>query len=105
MPRSAPTHRPRQIRAPKHNPRGNEATNRQRRRAMHTGSNAWKQIREWVLVRDAFTCKACGCYGDQVDHIDGDDANNPADGSNWQTLCGPCHSSKTMKDRNASQAR
>ncbi len=26
-----------------------------------------------------------------VHHIDGNDANNPADGSNWENLCIHCH--------------
>lgn len=26
-----------------------------------------------------------------VHHIDGDDSNNPADGSNWENLCVYCH--------------
>ena len=52
MPHRAPIHRPHQTRAPKHNPRGKDATNRQRRRAMHTDSKAWRLIRESVLLRE-----------------------------------------------------
>lgn len=105
MPRSAPIHRPRQVKAPKHNAQGKAARNRQQRRAMHTGSKAWRAIREMVLIRDNWTCKDCGRYGDQVDHIDGDNANNPPDGSNWQTLCHVHHSAKTMRELNASLGR
>lgn len=73
---------------------------RQARRALHTGSKAWRDIREQVLARDLFRCQACGKLvagkGEaHVDHIDGDSSNNPADGSNWQTLCVSCHSRKT----------
>lgn len=74
--------------------------NRQRRRAMNTGSKAWKQIRDVVLARDNFTCAVCGRFGDQVDHKDGDSNNNPRDGSNWQTLCHSDHSAKTMRELN-----
>ena len=70
---------------------------------MNTGSKAWRLIRTEVLCRDAYTCKACGRYGDQVDHVDGNSWNNPADGSNWQTLCHSCHSAKTMRELNASR--
>ncbi len=33
-----------------------------------------------------------------VDHVDGDSSYNPADGSNWQTLCVQCHSTKTARE-------
>lgn len=72
---------------------------------MHTGSKAWKAIRDQVLARDCFTCAECGKYGDQVDHIDGDSHNNPPDGSNWQTLCHTHHSAKTMRELNAARGR
>ncbi|HNR91521.1 MAG TPA: HNH endonuclease signature motif containing protein [Dokdonella sp.] len=99
MPRKAPTFRPRNITAPKHNPQGKQATNRQRRRAFHTGSKAWRQMREVILTRDGFVCAVCGCYGDQVDHVDGDSHNN--DPSNLQTLCITDHSKKTRLEMQA----
>lgn len=99
MPRRAPTFRPRGITAPRHNPRGHEARERQQRRAMHTGSKAWRQLRMLILTRDGFSCAACGGYGDQVDHIDGDSHNNYHD--NLQTLCCSCHSRKTLKEQQA----
>lgn len=97
MPRSAPTFRPRRTAAPRHNPRGAGERNRQQTRAMHTGSKAWRQLREQILQRDGCTCAGCGCYGDQVDHVDGDSHNN--DMRNLQTLCIVCHGRKTREEQ------
>lgn len=71
--------------------------NRQTRRGLHTGSKAWRIIRGLVLDRDRYKCKACGKFGDQVDHIDNDSHNN--DIGNLQTLCLACHSSKTSAEQ------
>lgn len=90
----------------KHQPAGPDtarllpAYDRQAKRAMHTGSKAWREIRAEVLARDLYRCCMCkrlvaGKGEAHVDHIDGDSSNNPPDGSNWQTLCAPCHSRKT----------
>jgi len=70
---------------------------------MHTGVKRWLAIRDFTLTRDKFTCQACGriVAGKReahVDHIDGNSHNNPPDGSNWQTLCVPCHSAKTARE-------
>jgi len=77
--------------------------NRQATRALPTNSAAWRRIRDSVLLRDHYTCRCCGrVVGGKgeahVDHIDGDSGNNPADGSNWQTLCVKCHSVKTARE-------
>lgn len=71
------------------------ANDRQRRRALHTGSAAWRRKRESILIRDSYTCRSCRRFGDQVDHVDGNDAHN--DDSNLQTLCINCHSAKTAR--------
>lgn len=102
MPKAAKIHRPHVTRAPKHNPRGKDATNRQRKRAHHTGSKAWRQQRARVLIRDLFVCKACGHYGDQVDHIHNNALQDVTD-DQLQTLCLPCHSSKTMTETNGAR--
>ena len=34
-----------------------------------------------------------------VHHIDGNDANNPADGSNWENLCIYCHEDEHSRGR------
>lgn len=77
--------------------------NRQQTRAMHTGSKAWKAIRDQVLARDSWTCAVCGKYGDQVDHRDGDSHNN--DMANLQVLCLRDHSAKTMRELNTARGR
>jgi 5-methylcytosine-specific restriction protein A len=79
------------------------AADRQQRRQYATNSAEWRAIRQQVLLRDNYTCRACGRTAGgkgeaHVDHIDGDSGNNPEDGSNWQTLCAPCHSAKTARE-------
>lgn len=105
MPSKAPTFRPNRIKAPRHqaNPQGKPQQNRQHTRAFHTGSKAWRLLREVILMRDGFTCAACKGYGDQVDHIDGDSHNNDHD--NLQTLCHVCHSRKTRTELNHERSR
>lgn len=71
--------------------------NRQTRRGLHTGSKAWRVLRDIVLRRDEYECKDCGKFGDHVDHIDNDSHNN--DLGNLQTLCLACHSSKTAAEQ------
>ncbi len=34
-----------------------------------------------------------------VHHIDGNDKNNPADGSNWENLCVDCHEAEHSRGR------
>jgi 5-methylcytosine-specific restriction protein A len=59
----------------------------------------WKRVRRRVLLRDAYTCRSCGRWGNEVDHIvpiaEGGD---PWAMSNLQTLCKGCHSRKTAKE-------
>lgn len=99
MPRAAKIHRPHVTKTPRHNAQGKTATDRQRTRAHHTGSKAWKQQRIRVLQRDGFTCTACGHYGDQVDHIN-NDAHLVVGDDALATLCIVCHSRKTMTELN-----
>jgi 5-methylcytosine-specific restriction endonuclease McrA len=81
--------------------------NRQATRALNTGSKAWRHIREDVLRRDLYQCNGYpkgkhvdGCTGwaSEVDHIDGNSANDASDGSNYQSLSKQCHSVKTAKE-------
>lgn len=74
-------------------------SNRQERRALHTGSKAWRAQRMRVLIRDRYTCQAlaCGQWGDQVDHIHGNASEMVSD-DQLQTLCLRCHSAKTAKE-------
>ena len=72
---------------------------RQAKRALHTGSKAWRALRQSILVRDLYTCKYCGRIGDEsmhVDHVDGNDSNN--DTSNLAAMHMECHSLKTMTE-------
>lgn len=71
---------------------------RQARRALHTASKEWRQQRLRVLARDLYTCKACGRYGDHVDHIRSNAHEHVADDA-LQTLCLPCHSRKTAVEQ------
>lgn len=115
MPRQPSVFKPRTVKAPQHNARGNEATNRQRRRAMHTGSKGWRLQRERVLVRDGYACrglirvrnsrgewvfKTCGAFATQVDHIHGN-ADEIVSDEELQSLCHACHSSKTRTEQNS----
>ena len=77
--------------------------NRQATRQYHTGSKAWRIIRERVLARDLYRCRICKklCIGKgeaHVDHVDGNSWNNPADLSNYQTLCLQHHAMKTQAE-------
>lgn len=98
MPKAAPKHRPGTPASKRHCP---PQASRQARRTLATNSAAWQALRLDVLLRDIYTCQACKRLlgrrkGDaHVDHINNDPRNNDMD--NLQTLCAPCHSSKTGK--------
>lgn len=95
MPALPPSHKPKKSSAPRHMRPGN----RQQRRAMHTGSKAWRALRAIVLEDELYKCRWCGKFGDHVDHIDGK-AENPEDyrRENLQVLCASCHSRKTVEN-------
>lgn len=75
------------------------------------------QLEKWIaflIVRDGpFCCKirgdGCGThleklqYKIQVDHIDDNRENNPADGSNYQLLCMSCNIKKSKRKQFNSQ--
>ena len=55
-------------------------------------SPEWKATRLATLIRDQYTCKRCGEYGDTAHHIVAlEDGGAPFDLANTQTLCRPCH--------------
>ena len=83
------------------NPRG--ATNRQKGRGLNTGSRPWRNLRDVVLRRDLYTCKHCGRYGNNVDHINNDSHDNRIE--NLQVLCWSCHSVKTGQEAGGGQSR
>lgn len=69
-------------------------------RPLPTSGAAWRKIRRWQLNREPL-CRPCADQdrvtpATQVDHIDGDSANNVPD--NWQSICAPCHRSKSAKE-------
>lgn len=59
-----------------------------------------EQARCLCLARDGRICNECKkdiCNLNavvEVDHVDGNDENNPKDGSNWQLLCHSCNVKK-----------
>mgnify|MGYP001564104577 CR=1 FL=1 len=53
---------------------------------------AWKLLRQKIVIRDNFTCTHCGYRSEKyqiVDHINGDPENNEA--SNLQVMCQMCN--------------
>lgn len=65
---------------------------------------AWQALRQEILLRDKYTCQACGCFvtmrkGDaHVDHVLAKEKGGTDDESNLQTLCASCHSRKTIAE-------
>jgi len=70
---------------------------RRRSRALPTNSVVWRRLRATILAEEPL-CRTCLVQrritvATDVDHIDGDSANNSA--NNLQSLCHACHSRKT----------
>lgn len=80
-----------------------DRNSRQADRALNTGSKAWRQIRQQVLVRDGYQCQACKrlVTGREahVDHIRSD-AHLPESNQldRLQLLCIRCHGAKTRTE-------
>lgn len=104
MPRRAPTFAPPKVRAPVYRPK---EADRQATRALHTGSKAWRRLREQVLVRDGYRCQGCGVLAGPSAHVDhiGNDAADPASNrlDNLRCLCLRCHSSATRTAQNGAE--
>ncbi len=96
MPDLPPSHVARRANAPKHD----TGTNRQRARFLRTSAPAWRAQRQRVLIRDSYQCRACGSWGNEVDHIN-NDAHRDVTDEELQTLCRKCHSAKTMRELNS----
>lgn len=61
----------------------------------------WRAVRRRVLRRDGFTCRHCGKYGKECDHIvplHVDDKQDPYAPSGLQCLCRGCHIAKTRRE-------
>ena len=71
----------------------------ERRNALHPYRWALKTYCENVDSRLGFRCTTTIMLSSQleVDHIDGNPSNN--DGENLQTLCGCCHTYKTLTEK------
>src|SRR5690554_4878665 len=104
MPRKAPKHTPNKKRAKVYRtPEERKQTaDRQKRRALHTGSKTWRQMRAAVLM-DEPLCRYCKqrkppklTPATEVDHADGDTWNNDLD--NLVPACKPCHARKTARE-------
>lgn len=64
-----------------------------------TPARAWAGVREQVLEHDNYTCRTCGAYGNEVDHVQPLSAGGAAtDPANLQTLCRGCHIEKTVEE-------
>jgi hypothetical protein len=69
----------------------------------HYVSAAWRALRLTILVRDAYTCAACGriVHGAaaHVDHIRPLEQGGTDAQENLQTLCESCHGRKTRAEQ------
>jgi 5-methylcytosine-specific restriction endonuclease McrA len=62
-------------------------------------TQAWRELSDWILERDGYTCVRCQQPADTVDHIipkaiTGTPDNSP---SNLQAMCRSCNSKKGTK--------
>ncbi len=64
------------------------------------GGRPWRRLRDQILLRDAYTCRACGLVSQhlEVDHIINVAQGGTDDPSNLQSLCSACHRSKTAQE-------
>ena len=56
----------------------------------------WKKIRDEHLLMEP-RCRACGTQATDVDHVIPKRLGGSDDHGNLQSLCHPCHSSKTAR--------
>ena len=75
-------------------------------RDMKGKSSPGHNYRERSLELHGLICAKCAREFDAanlkeltVHHIDGNDNNNPADGSNWENLCNHCHEAEHSRGR------
>lgn len=62
-----------------------------------------QRLRRQVFQRDGWACRHCGSVGTEqtleLDHVIPLHDGGPDAESNMQTLCSPCHASKTTAER------
>jgi 5-methylcytosine-specific restriction enzyme A len=66
--------------------------------------NQWDAIRKRVMERDGWLCQPCKRAGrprtgSEVDHVVPLSEGGSNDPANLQTICTPCHESKTQTER------
>ncbi len=61
------------------------------------GGRPWRRKRDAILLRDKYTCQACGVVTSEleVDHIVNVAQGGSDDDANLQALCVPWHQAKT----------
>ena len=72
---------------------------KQRRKKLHKfyNSKVWREVREYVLMRDHYLCQDCGRPAEHVHHIEHltevnvDDASVSLNAENLVSLCKLCH--------------
>lgn len=71
------------------------------------GGRPWRRKRAAILLRDEYTCQACGLVTLQleVDHIVNRARGGLDDEANLQSLCVPCHKLKTVAEAAAGAGR
>ena len=65
------------------------------------GGRPWRRLRNLVLVRDGYTCQACGTISVtdmEVDHITPVSRGGTDDMTNLRALCRRCHATKTARE-------
>lgn len=64
------------------------------------GGRPWRRKRESILIRDNYTCRACGLTTQalEVDHIVNVAEGGTDEDGNLQAICIPCHKAKTARE-------
>ena len=65
--------------------------------------HVWRKLRKTILLRDDYLCVACKRAGrltpaTDVDHIVPKSKSGTDDADNLQSLCRPCHQTKTANE-------
>ncbi|MGB3290949.1 MAG: HNH endonuclease [Burkholderiaceae bacterium] len=70
----------------------------------------WRRLRDLILKRDSGLCQACKRAGRvsiarHVDHIINKESGGTDDPENLESLCVPCHKTKTQEEARRGSAR